>query len=221
MVGSSIFKDKWIEDMRQIVLEGVGGLMDLTVDLEKMVSPEKRRPEEQNMPIIHRTSVVGLFIRRIILCFDKLNFSEVSHLYHNFKQYCEQDHILDQSANERLGDINRTIGDSNHVLGHTTPRNVRLTNVASTSSSLPTTSTPDLEISSFSEEVSNINNRHSNQNLRKSKDSTAFEDSRQNCRNEFSELNKASFIPNRMTRTQAELYIANQVELLQTSEANG
>ena len=90
MVGSSIFKDKWIEDMRQIVLEGVGGLMDLTVDLEKMVSPEKRRPEEQNMPIIHRTSVVGLFIRRIILCFDKLNFSEVSHLYHNFKQYCEQ-----------------------------------------------------------------------------------------------------------------------------------
>ena len=54
----------------------------------KMVSPEKRRPEEQNMPIIHRTSVVGLFIRRIILCFDKLNFSEVSHLYHNFKQYC-------------------------------------------------------------------------------------------------------------------------------------
>ena len=90
MVGSSIIKDKWIEDMVQIVLEGVGGLMDLNVSLEKMVSPEKRRPEEQNLPFIHRTSVVGLFIRRIILCFDKLNFSEVSHLYHNFKRYCLQ-----------------------------------------------------------------------------------------------------------------------------------
>ena len=90
MVGSSKINEKWKEDITQIVEEGVGGLMDLAVSLEKMVSPEKRRPEEQNLPYIHRTSVVGLFIRRIILCFDKLNFSEVSHLYHNFKEYCEK-----------------------------------------------------------------------------------------------------------------------------------
>ena len=89
MIDSSAIKDKWKEDMAQILEEGVGGLMNLTESLEKMVSPEKRRPEEQNLPYIQRTSVVGLFFRRIILCFDKLNFSEVSHLYHNYRQFCE------------------------------------------------------------------------------------------------------------------------------------
>ena len=89
MVDSPIIRDKWKNDMAQIIEEGVGGLMDLVLSLEKMVSPEKRRPEEHNLPEIQKTSVVGLFIRRIILCFDKLNFSEVSHLYHNFRQYCE------------------------------------------------------------------------------------------------------------------------------------
>ena len=130
------------------------------------------------------------------------------------------DHALGLSANEGVGGITRTTEQSNHALDHTTPSKDRLTNVASTSSSLPTTSTPDLEISSLSEEVSNINNKHSNQNLRKSKELKEFVEDQKNCRNEFPKPTKASFIPNRMTRTQAELYIANQVELLQSSEAN-
>ena len=89
MIDSPVIKDKWKEDLAQILEEGVGGLMNLAESLEKMVSPEKRRPEEQNLPFIQRTSVVGLFFRKIILCFDKLNFSEVSHLYHNYRQFCE------------------------------------------------------------------------------------------------------------------------------------
>ena len=76
--------------MAKIVSEGVGGLMDLSVSLEKMVSHEKRLQDDINIPLLHRASVVGLFLRRIILSFDKLNFSEVSHLYHNFKEYYEQ-----------------------------------------------------------------------------------------------------------------------------------
>ena len=86
---SQLFED-WKNDMSKIVTEGVGGLMDLSVSLEKMISHEKRLQEDQHIPMLHRASVVGLFLRRIILCFDKLNFSEVSHLYHNFKKYYEQ-----------------------------------------------------------------------------------------------------------------------------------
>ena len=81
--------EEWKKDMSKIVVEGVGALMDLSISLEKMVSHEKRLQEDQHIPLLHRASVVGLFLRRIILCFDKLNFSEVSHLYHNFKQYVQ------------------------------------------------------------------------------------------------------------------------------------
>ena len=88
-VSPSLFEE-WKNDMAKIVSEGVGGLMDLSVSLEKMVSPEKRLQDDINVPLLHRASVVGLFLRRIILCFDKLNFSEVSHLYHNFKEYYER-----------------------------------------------------------------------------------------------------------------------------------
>ena len=86
----SVRLDEWKKDMTKIVADGVGGLMDLSVSLEKMVSHDKRLQEDQNIPLLHRASVVGLFLRRIILCFDKLSFSEVSHLYHNFKQYYEE-----------------------------------------------------------------------------------------------------------------------------------
>merc|ERR1719414_1792249 len=106
-------------------------------------------------------------------------------------------------------------------LDSTTPRNVPLTNVTSTSSSLPTTSTPDLEISSFSEEVRDINNQTPSQNLHKSGNDTVFEGQERNSSNQIqSSKSRDSFVTSRLTRTQAELYIANQVEMLQTSEAN-
>ena len=106
------------------------------------------------------------------------------------------------------------------MIDHTTPRKSTLTTITSTSSSLPTTSTPDLEISSFSEEVSNINHQIANNNLPQSNDMNEFIETEPNNTNEKSMHKKESFIPNRLTRTQAELYIADQVELLQTSEAN-
>ena len=41
MIDSPVIKDKWKEDLAQILEEGVGGLMNLAESLEKMVSPEK------------------------------------------------------------------------------------------------------------------------------------------------------------------------------------
>ena len=72
------------------------------------------------------------------------------------------------NENERLRNGINSGEPTKMSLDDTTPRNVPLTNVTSTSSSLPTTSTPDLEISSFSEEVRDINNQTPNQNLHKS-----------------------------------------------------
>ena len=125
------------------------------------------------------------------------------------------------NENERLRNGISSGEPTKMSLDSTTPRNVPLTNVTSTSSSLPTTSTPDLEISSFSEEVRDINNQTPNQNLHKSGNNTVFEGQERNTSNEIqSRKSKDSFVTSRLTRTQAELYIANQVEMLQTSEAN-
>ena len=114
----------------------------------------------------------------------------------------------------------KTTEQAKNLTDITTPRKVTLTNVTSTSSSLPTTSTPDLEISSLSEEVSKINHQNSNLNPHLPSGLTTFADADVTSANKGSTHIKDASIPNRLTRTQAELYIANQVELLQTSEAN-
>ena len=84
------------------------------------------------------------------------------------------------NENERLRD-GMTSGEPTKLsLDNITPRNIPLTNVTSTSSSLPTTSTPDLEISSYSEEVRDINNQTPSQNLHKSGNDTVFEGQERN-----------------------------------------
>ena len=140
---SYLLFEEWKRDMANIVAEGVGGLMDLSTSLEKMISPEKRLQEEQHIPILHRASVVGLFLRRVILCFDKLNFSEVSHLYHNFKSYYQQG-MSAFPCNQKSHSIIQPTQQSR-------PNETTL-NVSS-----PDCAILDLDTSSFSAEVANIN----------------------------------------------------------------
>merc|ERR1719228_2759913 len=40
------------------------------------------------LPYLHRLSVCGLFVRRILLGFEKLSFTEVSNFAAIFKEYC-------------------------------------------------------------------------------------------------------------------------------------
>ena len=59
----------------------VSGLMNLMSDCERLFS------ENSVLPFLHRLSVSGLFLRRILLGFEKLSFMEVSNFAAIFKNY--------------------------------------------------------------------------------------------------------------------------------------
>ncbi|PNF24685.1 hypothetical protein B7P43_G17552 [Cryptotermes secundus] len=65
---------------------GVASILDLIQSLGRlMVEPSHMAP-----PIVHKSSVIGLYIRRIMVLFDKLSFSQVVGIYQAFKLYYER-----------------------------------------------------------------------------------------------------------------------------------
>lgn len=60
--------------------EGVEGFMDKIAGLISFMQYDGHL-------LIHRTSYIGHFVRRTVLYFDKLSFSDVSELYDQFHRY--------------------------------------------------------------------------------------------------------------------------------------
>ena len=69
----------WGRGVTRLQEEGVAGVMDLIQSLDKLLTAD-------NYPV-NRSSVLGLFLRRVYLNFDKLTFSEVSSLKQQLDQY--------------------------------------------------------------------------------------------------------------------------------------
>lgn len=70
-------KKKVTEKINDICREGLSNLMELMANLKSISSHSH----------IQKSSIVGLFIRRMWLYFDKLSFSAVSQLFNNFSDY--------------------------------------------------------------------------------------------------------------------------------------
>ena len=68
--------------MISICEDPVSGLMSVMSDFDRMLN------DSPVLPYLHRLSVCGLFLRRILLGFEKLSFTEVSNFAAIFKQYC-------------------------------------------------------------------------------------------------------------------------------------
>ena len=68
--------------MVSICEDPVSGLMSVMSDYDRLLC------DSPVLPYLHRLSVCGLFIRRILLGFEKLSFTEVSNFAAIFKQYC-------------------------------------------------------------------------------------------------------------------------------------
>ncbi|CAH1785514.1 unnamed protein product [Owenia fusiformis] len=62
--------------------EGIGALMDYFQTLQENLFTESE-------PLVNKSSVLGLFLRRMILMFDKLSFSQVGALYKAYLRYYE------------------------------------------------------------------------------------------------------------------------------------
>ncbi|XP_049828082.1 anaphase-promoting complex subunit 5 isoform X1 [Schistocerca gregaria] len=72
-------------ELLEIYKKGVGSILDLISSVGRlMLEPSVM------MPIVNKSSVIGLYLRRIILHFEKLSFSQVVSVYQVFKEYCQE-----------------------------------------------------------------------------------------------------------------------------------
>jgi len=180
----------WARDMKVVcVEEGVGGLMDLSFSLEKMVSAEVQ------VPHLHRASVVGRFLRRIVIFFERLNFSEVANLHADFQRYYEAGKPSLTEATSMAAtvpsQVTPSVTDTPERLSKDTPP-----------------PPPELDVSA---EIAHINNLEKvSAALSEHKSATAVTSD--------GLLNIADI--GKVSRQQAELYISSQVELLQKAECH-
>nr|XP_023020876.1 anaphase-promoting complex subunit 5 [Leptinotarsa decemlineata] len=66
---------------------GVGNLLDIVESLQKLMN---HADDPTNNGVIAKSSIVGYYLRRFNVYFDKLTFSEVTGVYENFQRYYEE-----------------------------------------------------------------------------------------------------------------------------------
>ncbi|PSN35870.1 Anaphase-promoting complex subunit 5 [Blattella germanica] len=74
------------QQLMEIHQNGVGSILDLIQNLSRLIV----EPTHMVAPVVHKSSIIGLYIRRIMILFDKLSFSQVVGIYQTFKQYYEK-----------------------------------------------------------------------------------------------------------------------------------
>lgn len=67
--------------------KGVDGLLDLFDSLRRSMEP---KDHPLSLPVLNRNSVLGLYVRRMLIFFEKLPFNQVVALYNNLKKYIER-----------------------------------------------------------------------------------------------------------------------------------
>ena len=75
--GLTVIKQKAEEKLSSIEVQGVGGLIDLMAGLKGLADSAG----------IHKSSIIGLFIRRLEVYMDKMAFTSLTLLFQQFKEY--------------------------------------------------------------------------------------------------------------------------------------
>lgn len=65
---------------------GVAGIMDYVPNLDNLLAD----PVAATRAVLHKSSVLGLFVRRMLLALDKLNFSGLARLHRGFAAYFDE-----------------------------------------------------------------------------------------------------------------------------------
>ncbi|XP_063240526.1 anaphase-promoting complex subunit 5 [Bacillus rossius redtenbacheri] len=103
------FKDR----MARLFDEGISSLLDVSQSLRTLMS----EPSQIN-PTVHRSSIIGIYLRRIVVYFDKLNFSQLVSLFTSFKSYYLQAKLDDVPETCAMGDTAVTLEESNMIKSH-------------------------------------------------------------------------------------------------------
>lgn len=76
------------ELLNAIHTEDVEKLLDLFESLRRLMKPAPEHPLAP--PMLHKNSVLGLYIRRMIVLFESLTFDDLIILYEDFQAYVKE-----------------------------------------------------------------------------------------------------------------------------------
>lgn len=82
--------EKFDQNLEDLYANGVGNLLDITDSIKLVLNKDPNQTEKSSVlpnAIVSKNSVIGYFLRRFIIYFVKLSFSEVSSLYQAFVAY--------------------------------------------------------------------------------------------------------------------------------------
>ncbi|KAL4219240.1 Anaphase-promoting complex subunit 5 [Mactra antiquata] len=96
----------FLKKLQEFIDEDVGAIKDYFQHITFLLVPDNN-----DQPTITKSSVLGLFIRRMILAFEKLSFSQMTDLYTKFKHYYESAN-LQMNGYEESQDFGGSLTDS-------------------------------------------------------------------------------------------------------------
>ncbi|CAN7985666.1 unnamed protein product [Ixodes hexagonus] len=88
------------DSLRGIYDAGVAGIMDYIPNLDNLLADPTATPA-----VLHKSSVLGLFVRRMLLALDKLNFSALVKLHQSFRSYYDAEGDGESKATQRQADL--------------------------------------------------------------------------------------------------------------------
>lgn len=92
--------DLFTKEMAIIRDAGVAGIMDYVPNLDNLLAD----PVAATPAVLHKSSVLGLFVRRMLLALDKLNFSGLVNLHKSFRSYYDEGLRRPETSSEGAGD---------------------------------------------------------------------------------------------------------------------
>ncbi|EFN74692.1 Anaphase-promoting complex subunit 5 [Camponotus floridanus] len=100
------FADQLEVELDILYEKGVDGLLDLFDSLRRLMEP---KDHSLSLSALHKNSVHGLYVRRMLIFFEKLAFDQVVTLYNDLKKYVERK--INNPENSDISEINKQ-GDS-------------------------------------------------------------------------------------------------------------
>lgn len=99
------FACKLKTDMTSLMGNGVEGLMDLFTNVGKLMKPGEQQ-HQLGTVLLNKNSVLGLYVRRMCVLFEKLAFSQVVSLHAANLQFCRFFEDAELSLEEELNSTN-------------------------------------------------------------------------------------------------------------------
>lgn len=81
------FADQLEVELNILYEKGVDGLLDLFDSLRRLMEP---KDHSLSLPALNKNSVLGLYVRRMLIFFEKLAFDQVVILYNDLRKYIER-----------------------------------------------------------------------------------------------------------------------------------